>query len=230
MVKIGAEFARGRLLGQPRHANNLLNIVKENRLFDPSDRAETADFGKHIARTLPPFNVDPASAIAFWGEIYGAWFQLWTPYLDALQNGSQVEDPRPIDIFLSHSRKDESRVRHLRKRLDSLGSVKSFVDWIDEPLRDRTAVDANTAEWLRNQMRRSKTLVLLLSEQSAKSFWVQWELGYFDALRGYVFLLPLDDAARSAVEHQEYHQLYPVIESSDKLIELLGEHLSREKA
>ncbi len=230
IAKMGVEFAQGRLPRWPGQANQLPDIVNANRLFAPADFEATAGYGKRIAHDMPAYGIDPASAAAFWSEIYAAWFQLWMPSLDALQQGRPIEDPRPIDIFLSHSRKDESRVRQLREHLDALGTVRSFVDWIDAPLRDRTEVGAETAEWLRNEMRRSKTLVLLLSEQSANSFWVQWELGFFDALRGYVFLVPLDDAARAAVVHQEYHQLYPMIESTDELVGLLKAHLRPETA
>lgn len=57
-------------------------------------------------------------------------------------------------------------------------------------------------------MRRSSVLLLVLSAESAKSPWVQWELGFFDAANGQIFVLPLDREADQAIAHQEYVGLY----------------------
>lgn len=215
------------LQGWPIPGLQLPELLDQNPFFDQADTDKTGIYGQGLANRMQEASMNPASAAALWGEIYLAWLRLWMPSLQALQQGRPAEDPRPIDIFLSHSRQDESRIRDLRERLDALGTVRSFVDWIDAPAQDRSDVSAKTADWLRREMRASKTLVLLLSEQSAQSFWVQWELGYFDALRGFVYILPLDEKAHEAVKRQEYYDLYQPISSTDELIDMLKARLKK---
>jgi hypothetical protein len=123
---------------------------------------------------------------------------------------------------VSHARRDELAVRAFRDKLSALPGMVTFVDWIDAPERDRTHVTEQTAEWLRTKMRQSKAMVLLLSENSAGSFWVQWELGYFDALRGRVVLVPLTQDARDAIRQQEYFGLYEMVDTPDDLMAVLA--------
>jgi hypothetical protein len=190
-------------------------------LFAPADRNATLGYGEELSYRTARSLLDPTRAIETWLEIGQAWFDLWRPFL-GVAAGHLPADPRPIDLFISHARADEDRVAAFRRRLDALPGIVSFVDWIDNPERDRTDVNPQTADWLRRKLRQSHALVLLLSEESARSFWVQWELGFFDALRGHVFIVPLTTGARSAIADQQYYGLYPLIDTPDELVAALG--------
>ncbi len=152
-------------------------------------------------------------------EIAAAWWRLWTPLLRAAEMGTPLADPRPVSFFISHAKRDEAAVTAFRARLDACTS--SYVDWVDDPGLDRGRVDAGTAERLREKMRASKALVLLLSAESARSYWVQWEIGFFDALRGNVFIVPLSKEARAAIARLEYLRLYPMLGTPEELFSAL---------
>lgn len=181
-------------------------------LFAPADHQATAEAGQKLREQASL--ADPFAAFRLWQDMWAAWFQLFAP---ATGLGDRY------DIFISHAKADEAKVAELRARIDALGSVRSFVDWIDAPERDRAWATTETAAWLRRTMRRCSCLLLLLSEESAQSFWVQWELGFFDALRGRVFIVLLDEGARAAAANQEYIDLYPVFESEDALIRAIAD-------
>jgi|GEM_PF-2663850 len=170
----------------------------------------TNGYGKQTVHDLPGLFWNPAKQFEYAEQLNRAWSALWTGWI----SGSATTPPRPFDIFLSHAKRDEERVRSIKGEFEAAGN-KVYVDWTEDPLLDRTHVDRITAETLQQRMRQCKALVLALSASSAASPWVQWELGFFDALRGRIFILPLDRDAEEAVSKQEYHQLYPILDAND---------------
>jgi len=207
---------------------NIEEALNRDRLFDPAQRLVTEDVGKVVTEWTPELLFDPFKTLSFWQEIGTAWLRLFNPIFAAALSPEKPRPAREQELFISHAKRDESAVTAFREKLDALKGVRSFVDWIDSPERDRASANVETAKWLRDTMRRSRAMVLLLSEHSAQSFWVQWELGYFDALRGHVFLVPLDPGAREAIKKQQYFDLYPMFETPESLIAALRERLGLE--
>ena len=89
-------------------------------------------------------------------------------------NEQKYRVEKEYDIFLSHSFDDAETIYILYTYLKSLGwSV--YVDWIEDTQLDRQNVTRSTAELLRIQMKRSKTLIYASSSASKDSKWMPWE-------------------------------------------------------
>jgi hypothetical protein len=86
-----------------------------------------------------------------------------------------------------------------------------YIDWIDDAQFDRTAVSPKTANQLRNRMKQCKSLIYAHTANTSVSTWCPWELGYFDALKNRVFILPIVDNSTDSFPKQEYIGLYPYI-------------------
>jgi hypothetical protein len=179
-------------------------------LFFPADGAATEGYGPKMAEAFQKALFDPAAQAALAREYADAWLRLWSSFFAP---GASAP-ARRFDVFLSHAKHDEARVKQVRQAFADAG-YSLYVDWEDDPLLDRAHVTRETAKTLQDRMRQCRALVLALSESSARSPWVQWEIGFFDAMRGMVFILPLDDDALEAVRQQEYHALYPVLDRAD---------------
>ena len=117
------------------------------------------------------------------------------------------------DIFLSHSFQDAETIYLLYAYLKSLGwSV--YVDWIEDSQLDRQNVTRATAELLRIQMKRSKTLIYASSNASKDSKWMPWELGFFDGYKpNKIAILPITHERDKYKDFVgvEYLSLYPYI-------------------
>lgn len=117
-----------------------------------------------------------------------------------------------FDVFLSHSLLDSELILGAKLELEDRG-LTVYVDWICDPLLDRTKVTTGTAAHLRNRMRQCKMLVYVHSDNAALSKWCPWELGYFDGLRsGNVFIMPVATTTKHTYDGQEYLGLYPYLE------------------
>lgn len=129
---------------------------------------------------------------------------------EALREAAQTG---PFDIFLSHSFRDAELTLGVKALLESTGK-SVYVDWIHDPLLDRTRVVPRTAETLRRRMRECKALVYASTEAATTSKWMPWELGYFDGLRGgeHVAILPIVAFSGGHPSGQEYVGLYATIQ------------------
>lgn len=134
---------------------------------------------------------------------------------DELLRKSARTERRLFDIFLSHSFKDADAIWGVKNLLESNGK-SVYVDWLDDPLLDRSRVTPATASQLRSRMQQCSSLVYATSPAAATSKWMPWELGYFDGRKGpeAVAIMPL---VRSSTEPvgQEYIGLYPQVDHSD---------------
>jgi len=115
------------------------------------------------------------------------------------------------DIFLSHAAQDKELVDGLCAEMTALG-LKVYVDRLDDTLPSRSAVTRETADLLRRRMRACRMLVLAVTEHSANSRWIPWELGFFDGAAGEIFVLPLTKGVRSAGPGIEFLDLYRWLE------------------
>lgn len=137
-------------------------------------------------------------------------------FSDSLKKSVTAEklQAQRYDIFLSHSSLDRDTVLQLNYLLEEVYGFEVFVDWIEKPELDRTRVTPETAEQIRDAMDRSETLVYAVSESSAVSTWMPWELGYSDARHGRVAVLPISGLVTTAAAYanQQFVGLYPVID------------------
>jgi len=115
------------------------------------------------------------------------------------------------DIFLSHSSSDAEIVAGLKLEIEDTG-LSVYVDWIEDPLLDRTHVTKETALLLQERMKNCKSLIYAFSENSSNSKWMPWELGYFDALKGAVAVLPITSTYKSSFQGTEYLGIYYYIQ------------------
>ncbi|MBP7795232.1 MAG: toll/interleukin-1 receptor domain-containing protein [Elusimicrobiales bacterium] len=135
----------------------------------------------------------------------------------------EFSEDKIYDIFISHSYLDADEILQLKTIIENMGFT-TYVDWIEDGQLDRVKVDKETAEILRKRMDCCKSLFFVTSENSSSSKWMPWELGYFDALKGRVAILPILQSSESTDEYrgQEYLGLYPYvtkdrIQDSDKI-------------
>ncbi|MDO3136732.1 TIR domain-containing protein [Mycobacteroides abscessus] len=118
-----------------------------------------------------------------------------------------------FDIFLSHSFRDARVILGIREWLTSQ-NLQVYVDWIDDPELDRSAVSAATAARLREQMGNSRSLIYATSRAAKTSRWMPWELGYFDGSKGSsrVSIMRLESSSSNRFVGEEYLGLYKQIE------------------
>ncbi len=129
-----------------------------------------------------------------------------------------LSDAESFHVFLSHSYKDKMYIRKLKDYIENTFKLKCYVDWITEPKAlDRSKVNSMSAALLRKRMRQSQSLIFCTSDNSPDSKWMPWELGYFDAHKGRVAVLPILDEGTS-FHGQEYLGLYPYIDKTDNII------------
>jgi hypothetical protein len=111
---------------------------------------------------------------------------------------SSISATRTYDLFLSHSLRDEVLIVGLKRELERL-HLTVYVDWIEDPALDRQNVSPQTARKLKHRMNSCKALIYATSQNSTKSKWMPWELGYFDAQHGEesVAICPIADGEGS---------------------------------
>lgn len=126
-----------------------------------------------------------------------------------------TKELKQYDIFLSHRYMDAKYILGLKSVLEEL-DYSVFVDWIERPELDRSRVNRDVAQWLRQMMRRCSCLLYAASNNSSESKWMPWELGYSDGIHGRVAIVPIVDTSTSAnpLAGQEYLGLYPYITKS----------------
>jgi hypothetical protein len=131
---------------------------------------------------------------------------------DAALRESADASRNHFDVFLSHSTKDSELVLGTKNILEKEFDLSVYVDWVTDAHLDRSHVTAETARALRNRMSQSEALFYLATEGAAESTWMPWELGYFDALKGRVAILPVKKTESSTFTGNEYLGLYPYVD------------------
>jgi hypothetical protein len=131
---------------------------------------------------------------------------------DAALRESAEASRNHFDVFLSHSTKDAELVLGTKNILEKQFDLSVYVDWVTDAHLDRGRVTAETARTLRNRMKQSEALFYLATEGATESTWMPWELGYFDALKGRVAILPVKKTESSTFTGNEYLGLYPYVD------------------
>lgn len=129
---------------------------------------------------------------------------------ESFKNFSTVKS---YDVFLSHSFNDADLILGLKEYLESELNLSVYVDWIEDMQLDRSSVNRETADLLRTRMRTCKSLIYAVSDNSNKSRWMPWELGYFDGNKsGKVAIMPITQNTNDQFTGEEYLQLYKYVE------------------
>jgi hypothetical protein len=117
-----------------------------------------------------------------------------------------------FDIFLAHSYDDKKLIGELKQTMQDMG-YSAYVDWINDKELDRSKVTKENADLLRGRLRQCKCLFFVTSTNSSESIWMPWELGYFDAFKNRVAILPLTEqpTGLNSYNGQEYLGLYPYV-------------------
>lgn len=124
----------------------------------------------------------------------------------------ETAEGKTFDIFLSHSYSDKEWIEGLKQIIEEIG-FSVYVDWIHDSHLDRSKVNKESADLLRKRMRQCGSLFFVTSKISPESKWMPWELGYFDAFKQRVAILPLVDQPTTENQYagQEYLGLYPYV-------------------
>lgn len=116
--------------------------------------------------------------------------------------------PYTPSVFLSHSSKDELKLPFVISFLENYG-VKVYIDKNDPRLPKETSPE--TAQMLKDNIKKCNKFILLVSENSKDSRWIPWELGLADIAKttSNVALLPIaNDYFQATWTKQEYLGLY----------------------
>lgn len=115
------------------------------------------------------------------------------------------------DVFISHSSSDKDFVKKVLAFLkNSKGGIGGYVDWRDASMPIET--NAKTAIMLKARIESALKVIYVVTNESLKSVWCSWELGFADKSKG------IDNIAILAIKpnngkwrDNEYLQLYPWI-------------------
>lgn len=121
-------------------------------------------------------------------------------------------DKERYDVFLSQTIKDREIVYGVYAILTEDLGLTVFCDWIEAPDTDRANVTPENAHYIRQKLRRSDSLLFLDTHNADQSKWMCWELGWFDAAKGKVGVLPVVRNATDPYRGREFLGLYPVVE------------------
>lgn len=112
------------------------------------------------------------------------------------------------DVFLSQTIRDAEIVLGVYDYLEERGYAV-FCDWIELPEMDRAAVTPSNAAAVREAMRASDSMLFIDTQGAAQSRWMCWELGWFDAAKGHVAILPVVAQDTEYYYGREFLGLYP---------------------
>lgn len=115
------------------------------------------------------------------------------------------------DIFMSQTIRDAEIVLGVYDLLTKAG-YHVFCDWVEAPEADRSQVTPANAAFVRATMSVSDTLLFIDTAGAAQSLWMCWELGWFDAAKGTVGVLPILGEGEQCYRGREFLGLYPYVE------------------
>lgn len=115
-----------------------------------------------------------------------------------------------FDFFLSYNIKDKEVVKGIYYYLRSQG-FKVYLDFIVDPLLDRSNVTKETALTIQNRLKHSKSLIYADSPNASMSKWMPWELGVVDGKTDKCAILPVVSYTLQKHTRQEYLSIYPII-------------------
>ncbi len=109
--------------------------------------------------------------------------------------------------FLCHSHKDETLAKGLVVLFQEAG-VTLYVDWMDHTMPETP--NKETAEKIQSRIQSADIFLFLATENSKSSRWCPWEIGYADASKRPIYVVPTSDG--HTTYGNEYLELYPKID------------------
>ena len=109
--------------------------------------------------------------------------------------------------FLCHSHKDEELVKGLIVIFKEAG-VDLYIDWQDHSMPEQP--NAETARKIQERIKSANIFLFLATANSKTSRWCPWEIGFADATRKGIYIIPTSDS--TGTYGNEYLQLYPNID------------------
>ena len=139
----------------------------------------------------------------------------------------KLERLKVFDVFISHNSKDEDEIIDFFKLLNEKHYV-AYIDWVNDKFDlKREWCNASTAEVIKERIRQSRVFVIYLTEQTLKSQWCPWELGYADALGKKICIF---QSFKSDLKIPEFYSTYPkLVFSNQPIIRLNGEDIPFDK-
>lgn len=124
----------------------------------------------------------------------------------ALREGKQT-------AFLSHSHRDAELAKGLQGFLQSQGWLV-YIDWEDTSMPSRP--NRETAQKIKDRIRRLDWFLYLATANSASSRWCPWEIGYADGVKPIdrIVVVPTRDSAGHN-HGNEYLDLYRHVSTAD---------------
>ena len=126
---------------------------------------------------------------------------------------NEAQQARMKTAFLCHSHLDERLARGMATLLDESG-WNVYIDWLDASMPDTP--NRATAAKLQQRIVTTNYFLFLATDNSMKSRWCPWEIGYADGKKSIdtIMIIPTSDGNR--VWHgSEYLQLYSSLDYSD---------------
>lgn len=128
---------------------------------------------------------------------------------------NKLERLKVFDVFISHNSKDENEIVDFFKSLNENGYV-AYIDWVNDKFDlKREWCNASTAEVIKERIKQSHVFILYFSEQTLKSQWCPWELGYADALGKKICIF---QKFKNANPIPEFYSAYPKLVLDNQLI------------
>lgn len=134
-----------------------------------------------------------------------------------------------FDVFLSYNIKDKDVIRGIYYYLRSQG-LKVYLDFVVDPILDRSNVTKETAMTIQNRLKHSRSLIYADSPNASMSKWMPWELGIVDGKTGKCAILPVVSYSLQKHTRQEYLSIYPIILPSPigSTIKMIVENVEKE--
>ena len=136
-------------------------------------------------------------------------------FSNALDHGiiKTASSSATFDIFLSHSYKNKDLALEIKEKFRTY-DFSVYIDWIEDPELDRKNVNKNTANRLRHRIQQCKSLAFLDTPEALESKWTPWEVGFADANKQRVFIIPKKKKKISYRDYkgQEFFSLYPFLD------------------
>jgi hypothetical protein len=124
--------------------------------------------------------------------------------LERIENNT-IQNIKRFNFFLSHSIKNRNKVLEVIKQLNE-NNYSVYCDWTsDNDFLKRELISDYTKTVLKKRLEQSEKLLLLSTEDSMKSEWVEFELQYFHNLDKPIFYILIDDYKDDRLLN--YHQL-----------------------
>ncbi|OUS06320.1 hypothetical protein A9Q96_10125 [Rhodobacterales bacterium 52_120_T64] len=125
---------------------------------------------------------------------------------EALREGKQT-------AFLSHSHKDAELAKGLQGFLQAQG-WKVYIDWEDTSMPQ--SPNRETAQNIKDRIKRLDWFIYLATANSASSRWCPWEIGYADGVKHIdrIVIVPTRDSVGRNYGN-EYLELYHQVSSAE---------------